>query len=132
MLVAIVFWVDLALVVDAVDEPSILNVTKGETITCSANASVSCIYRWFYGNDTLCPVSCNQVLTTNRLEDHSCEASCTVNGLICTFIAMRIFVLEDETSGKGTLGATHCCIYPVNCSWRESKTTIIMTFIVGF
>lgn len=83
------------LVIDAFDEPAILNITKGETVTCSANASVPCTYRWFYGNDTLCPASCDQVLTTTRLEDYSCEASCTINDIRCTFVAMRIFVNES-------------------------------------
>lgn len=123
-----------ATLVDALEESLAVMKRVGDTVNCSANASIPCKYRWLQENDSICPVSCNQVLTTVTPGEYSCEAICNMKDNNCAFIALRLSVIKDETSGKQMFccktdpqsmatGLAPITTYAhVSCGWMLCKT----------
>ena len=72
-------------------------MTSDDEVSCSANTSQSCSYRWkWFSGDDVTSESDNQILKPKKVGRHRCEATCSFRSRSCTVNVMYAEVYTTE------------------------------------
>src|SRR6218665_3932410 len=88
-----------------------VNLTMNDEVSCFANSSQSCSYKWkWFSGDDSTTESDNPVLKPKKVGWHRCESTCFFGNNACTVVSMHANVSNNIKldAGKRTCTCNSC------------------------